>query len=86
MKRLLYHVLFWLAYFALRGFIEYLWLRGSLKGFSETDYVVAAWLAAFLKGCRKCFTRTILLTGYGPGWKKAAYIAGGYWLKPLVYC
>jgi len=55
MKRLLYHVLFWLAYFALRGFIEYLWLRGSLKGFSETDYVVAAWLAAFFEGLPEMF-------------------------------
>jgi sensor histidine kinase YesM len=50
MRRLLFHLLFWLAYFAFRGFIEYLWLHGSLKGFSETDYVVAAWLAAFLEG------------------------------------
>lgn len=50
MKRLLFHLVFWLAYFALRGFIEYLWLHGSLKGFSETGYVVAAWLAAFLEG------------------------------------
>ncbi|MCH5686448.1 hypothetical protein LWM68_20610 [Niabella sp. W65] len=46
---------FWLAYFALRGFIEYLWLRGSLKGFSETDYVVAAWLAAFFEGLPEMF-------------------------------
>lgn len=55
MKRLLYHVLFWLAYFALRGFIEYLWLHGSLKGFSETGYVIAAWLAAFFEGLPEMF-------------------------------
>lgn len=55
MKRLLLHLLFWLAYFALRGFIEYLWLHGSLKGFSETDYVVAAWLAAFFEGLPEVF-------------------------------
>ncbi len=55
MKRLLLHLAFWLAYFALRGFIEYLWLHGSLKGFSEGDYVVAAWLAAFFEGLPELF-------------------------------
>ncbi len=55
MKRLLFHLVFWLAYFAFRGFIEYLWLHGSLKGFSETDYVVAAWLAAFFEGLPEVF-------------------------------
>lgn len=84
MKRLLFHLLFWLAYFALRGFIEYLWLHGGLKGFSETDYVVAAWLAAFLEGLPEVFYAYYLSYRAWPRLEKGGVIRWWMLVEALV--
>lgn len=55
MKRVLLHIAFWCCYFIFRGVIEYLWLQGSLDGFTTPQYMIAALEAVVLEGLPELF-------------------------------
>lgn len=55
MKRILSHITFWCCYFLFRSVIEYLWLQGSLDGFTTVQYMVASFGAVVLEGLPELF-------------------------------
>jgi two-component system LytT family sensor kinase len=55
MKRILRHIAFWGCYFLFRGIIEYLWLEGSLEGFTTIQYITGSFCAVVLEGLPEVF-------------------------------
>ena len=49
MKRIILHIVFWLIYLTFRALIEYLWIGGTLEGFTHKQVIITTFQASTLE-------------------------------------